>query len=36
MYTAALLLAGAQITSAWMFPVIIAAIGIGIVFARKY
>jgi len=33
--TTALLLAGSQMTAAWMIPVIVAAIGIGIVLARK-
>jgi len=31
----ALLLAGAQMNAAWMIPVIVLAIGIGIVIARK-
>jgi len=30
-----LLLAGAQMNAAWMIPVIVLAIGIGIVIARK-
>jgi len=34
--TAAVLLAGAQMTSAWLVPFIVAAIGIGIVLARKF
>jgi len=33
--TTALLLVGAQMNAAWMIPVIVAAIGIGIVIARK-
>ena len=33
--TTSLLLAGAQMTAAWMIPVIVSAIGIGIVIARK-
>ena len=31
-----ILIAGAQYTAAWMLPVIISAIGIGIVIARKF
>ena len=34
--TTALLLAGAKMTAAWMIPVIVASIGIGIVILRKY
>ncbi len=34
--TTSLLLAGTQMTAAWMIPAIIAAIGIGIVIARKF
>jgi len=34
--TTALLLAGAQMNAAWMIPVIVSAIGIGIVIARKF
>jgi hypothetical protein len=34
--TSALILAGAQMNSAWMIPVIVSAIGIGIVIARKF
>jgi len=34
--TTSLLLAGTQMTASWMIPVIIAAIGIGIVIARKF
>ncbi len=34
--TTSLLLAGAQYTAAWMIPVIVSAIGIGIVIARKF
>jgi len=34
--TSALLLAGAQNSMAWMIPVIVSAIGIGIVIARKF
>jgi len=34
--TTAILLAGAQMTSAWLVPIIVAAIGIGIVLARKF
>ena len=30
------LAAGAQYTAAWMIPVIVSAIGIGIVIARKF
>ena len=33
--TTSLLLAGAQMTAAWLMPVIVSAIGIGIVIARK-
>ena len=32
----ALLLTGAQMNAAWMIPVIVSAIGIGIVIARKF
>ena len=32
----AVLLAGAQMTSAWLIPIIFATIGIGIVLARKF
>ena len=32
----ALLVAGAQMNAAWMIPVIVSAIGIGIVIARKF
>ena len=32
----AMLLAGAQMNAAWMIPVIVSAIGIGIVIARKF
>jgi len=31
-----LILAGAQMNAAWMIPVIVSAIGIGIVIARKF
>ena len=34
--TAALLIAGAQMNAAWILPVIVSAIGIGIVIARKF
>ena len=34
--TTALLLAGTQMNAAWMIPVIVSAIGIGIVLARKF
>ena len=34
--TSALLLTGAQMNAAWMIPVIVSAIGIGIVIARKF
>ena len=34
--TTALLLAGTQMTAAWLIPVVVAAIGIGIVILRKY
>ncbi len=34
--TTMILAAGAQYTAAWMIPVIISAIGIGIVIARKF
>ncbi len=34
--TTALLIAGAQMNAAWMIPVIVSAIGIGIVIARKF
>jgi len=34
--TTAILLAGTQYTAAWMIPVIVSAIGIGIVIARKF
>jgi len=34
--TSALVLAGAQINAAWMIPVIVSGIGIGIVIARKF
>ena len=34
--TTAVLLAGAQMTSAWLIPIIFATIGIGIVLARKF
>jgi len=34
--TSSLLLAGAQMNAAWMIPVIVSAIGIGIVLARKF
>ncbi len=34
--TTALLLAGSQLTAAWMIPVIVASIGIAIVIARKF
>ena len=34
--TTALLLAGAQMNAAWIIPVIVSAIGIGIVIARKF
>jgi len=36
MQTTSVLAAGAQYTAAWMIPVIISAIGIGIVIARKF
>ncbi len=32
----ALLLAGAQMTTVWLIPIIVAGIGIGIVVARKF
>jgi len=34
--TTSVLAAGAQYTAAWMIPVIVSAIGIGIVIARKF
>ena len=34
--TTSLLLAGAQMTASWLIPVIVSAIGIGIVIARKF
>ena len=34
--TTSVLVAGAQYTAAWMIPVIVSAIGIGIVIARKF
>ena len=34
--TTSLLLTGAQMNAAWMIPVIVSAIGIGIVIARKF
>ncbi len=34
--TASILLAGAQMTSAWLVPIIVAAIGIGMILARKF
>jgi len=34
--TSALILAGAQMNAAWMIPVIVSAIGIGLVIARKF
>jgi len=36
METTSVLAAGAQYTAAWMIPVIVSAIGIGIVIARKF
>jgi len=36
MQTTSVLAAGAQYTAAWMIPVIVSAIGIGIVIARKF
>jgi len=36
METTTVLAAGAQYTAAWMIPVIVSAIGIGIVIARKF
>jgi len=36
MQTTSILAAGAQYTAAWMIPVIVAAVGIGIVIARKF
>jgi len=33
--TTSLLLAGAQMTASWMIPVIVSAVGIGLVFVRK-
>jgi len=36
METTSILAAGAQYTAAWMIPIIVAAIGIGIVIARKF
>ena len=36
METTSILAAGAQYTAAWMIPVIVSAIGIGIVIARKF
>jgi len=32
----ALILAGTQTTAAWMIPVIVSVVGIGIVLARKF
>ena len=34
--TTSLLVAGAQMNAAWMIPVIVSGIGIGIVIARKF
>jgi len=34
--TTTLLLVGTQITAAWLIPVIVSAIGIGIIIARKF
>jgi len=34
--TTMILLAGAQMNAAWLIPVIVSAIGIGIVIARKF
>ncbi len=34
--TTSVLAAGAQYTAAWMIPVLVSAIGIGIVIARKF
>jgi hypothetical protein len=34
--TTMVLVAGTQATAAWMIPVIVSAIGIGIVIARKF
>jgi len=36
METTSVLAAGAQYTAAWMIPVLVSAIGIGIVLARKF
>jgi len=36
METTSILAAGSQTTAAWMIPVIVSAIGIGIVIARKF
>ncbi len=36
METTSVLAAGAQYTAAWMIPVLVSAIGIGIVIARKF
>jgi len=36
MQTTSILAAGTQYTAAWMIPVIVSAIGIGIVIARKF
>ncbi len=36
MQTTSILAAGAQYTAAWMIPVLVSAIGIGIVIARKF
>jgi len=36
MQTTSVLAAGAQYTAAWMIPVLVSAIGIGIVIARKF
>ncbi len=36
METTSVLAAGAQTTAAWMIPVLVSAIGIGIVIARKF
>jgi len=36
METTSILAAGAQYTAAWMIPVLVSAIGIGIVIARKF
>jgi len=34
--TTSLLLAGAQMTAVWLIPVVVAAIGIGLVLSRRF